>query len=59
MTAHESAADPSAKLQELDDDIDDARDRLAEEHGGGERRFIDDGALDEDQPVDNTIVPPG
>lgn len=59
VTRHESTDDPSAELRELGEDIDDARDELAEEHGGGEQRFIDNGRLDEDQPVDNTIVPPG
>lgn len=59
MTRPERTDEASDELRELDEDIEEVRDRLADEHGGGERRFIDDGALDEGQPVDNTIVPPG
>lgn len=59
MTADDRTEEPAARLWALEEDVDEARRRLVEEHGSGERRFIDDGALDEGLPVDNAIVPPG
>jgi hypothetical protein len=44
------------RLDELQEDIDEARNDLAEELGENERAFIEPGKAG---PVDNTIVPPG
>ena len=51
--------DREEELAHLGEEIDEVRDRLAEEQGEKGPRFIDDGALSEDQPVDNTVAPPG
>jgi hypothetical protein len=44
------------KLDELQGDIDEARQHLADEQGETERKFIESG---DRGPVDDTIVPPG
>lgn len=64
---------PEQLLQAVQDEIDDVRRRAAEdglgekgekreegeEGGEGEKKFVEEGAEDEDQPVDDTIAPPG
>jgi thioredoxin reductase len=47
------------KLDDLDQEIDEVRDRVADEQGEKGPRFIQDGAVDQDQPVDDAIAPPG
>lgn len=60
MTHHEQADRPAAeRLDVLGEEIDDIRDRVADDQGEDEARFIDRGRLDRDQPVDDTITPPG
>jgi hypothetical protein len=47
------------RIDQLDEQIQDAKEGLDEQTGETEeRRFIDSGAAD-DETVDNTIVPPG
>lgn len=60
MTAYDDADRPAAeRLDELGDEIDELRTRVAEDQGEDEQRFIESGEEDAGQPVDNTIVPPG
>lgn len=60
MTHHEHADRPAAeRLEDLGDEIDDLRDRLADDQGEPGPRFVQQGRLDDDQPVDDTITPPG
>lgn len=60
MTAYDDAERPAAeRLDELGDEIDEIRNRVADDQGENEQRFIESGREDADQPVDNTIVPPG
>ena len=48
------------KLDHLEDEIDEVRNRIGSEVGGeDEPLFIQQGRLSEDQPVDDTIAPPG
>ena len=56
----QAVEDPGERLQGLQDEIDAVR-RRAEEDGvdQGEERFIQEGEASEDQPVDDTIAPPG
>ncbi|HVF74232.1 MAG TPA: NAD(P)/FAD-dependent oxidoreductase [Acidimicrobiales bacterium] len=57
MTQHQDAERPAAaRLDELGDEIDGIRTRT---EGGDEHTFIQQGHLDEGEPVDNTIAPPG
>jgi len=51
--------DPERQLDELGHEIEDVRHRIDEEEGESGPHFIDDGAADRDQPVDDTIAPPG
>jgi hypothetical protein len=52
---------PQALLDALGDEIDDVRRRTADDDSShpGEERLIEEGEVDRDQPVDDTIVPPG
>jgi hypothetical protein len=60
MTRHEHADRPAAeRLEDLGDEIDDLRDRLADDQGEQGPRFVQQGRLDDKQPVDDTITPPG
>jgi hypothetical protein len=54
MTQHEND-----NLEHLEQEIAEVRDRVAEEQGENEPLFIQEGAASEDQPVDDTIAPPG
>ena len=57
MTQHHDAERPAAeRLEELGDEIEDVRSRTDGEDGP---RFIQEGRLDNDEPVDNAIAPPG
>ena len=48
------------RLDQLGDQIKDVKDDIPESQGGSTRRhFIDSGTEDADQPVDDTIAPPG
>jgi thioredoxin reductase len=47
------------QLDHLEEEIDEVRDRVADEQGENEPRFIQQGAADDAQPVDDTIAPPG
>ncbi|HET7488125.1 MAG TPA: hypothetical protein VFJ85_09360 [Acidimicrobiales bacterium] len=46
-------------LQKLQDDIDEVRRRADIAPDQEERAFLDEGEADRDQPVDDTIAPPG
>jgi thioredoxin reductase len=60
MTDHIDAERPAAEhLDELGDEIDEIRTRLAEDQGENEPLFIESGRQDAGQPVDDTITPPG
>ena len=60
MADHETPEELQKKLNHLDEEITEVKDHMPESEGGSPRRhFIDDGARDRDEPVDNTIVPPG
>lgn len=60
MTAYDDAERPAAeRLDDLGDEIDEVRARVAEDQGEDEPRFLESGEADAAQPVDNTIVPPG
>lgn len=60
MTAYDDAEHPAAaRLDDLGDEIDEIRDRVAEDQGEDEPLFIESGREDADQPVDDTIAPPG
>jgi hypothetical protein len=63
MTQQHDATPPveeqRAELDHIGEEIDEVRDRLAEEQGEKGPRFIDVGEESEDQPVDDTIAPPG
>lgn len=60
MTHHEHAERPAAEhLDDLGEEIEGQRDRLAEDQGEKGPRFVQQGRLDRDQPVDDTITPPG
>jgi thioredoxin reductase len=59
MTDQTDPASARAELDHLEEEIDDVRRRVAAEHGETGPRFIDDGSESEDEPVDNTIAPPG
>ncbi|MGQ0519535.1 MAG: NAD(P)/FAD-dependent oxidoreductase [Actinomycetota bacterium] len=52
---------PQQLLDALGDEIDDVRRRTAGDDPSrpGEERFIEEGEADRDQPVDDTIAPPG
>ena len=47
------------RLEALQDDIDEVRRRVGDPLDDGDRSFVEEGEADEDQPVDDTIVPPG
>lgn len=47
------------RLQALQEDIDEVRRRVADPLDDGDRTFIEEGEADKDQPVDDTIAPPG
>lgn len=48
------------QLDQLEDEIDEVRNRIGSEVGGEDGpTFIQEGELSEDQPVDDTIAPPG
>ena len=56
------ATEPEDKLEDVQETIDEAKRSAAEavpELDKDERRFYETGEEDEDQPVDQTIVPPG
>ncbi|HEV7886301.1 MAG TPA: NAD(P)/FAD-dependent oxidoreductase [Acidimicrobiales bacterium] len=59
MTQQRDEGAARQEIDQLDREIDEVRNRVAAEHGEDEPRFIDEGALSEDQPVDDTIAPPG
>jgi thioredoxin reductase len=60
MTQHQDAERPGAeRLDEMGAEIDEIRDRVADQQGENEPLFIQEGELSEDQPVDDTIAPPG
>lgn len=50
---------PDDPLQALQHDIDEVRREVDMPADQDERAFIDEGEASEDQPVDDTIVPPG
>ena len=47
------------RLEALQQDIDEVRQRVADPTDQGEERFIQEGGADDDEPVDDTIAPPG
>lgn len=47
------------RLEALQEDIDEVRRRVADPTEQGENMFIQEGEADDDQPVDDTIAPPG
>ena len=47
------------RLEELDEEIAEAREQLKEQTHAGERYLFEDGASDDPKEVDDTIVPPG
>ena len=47
------------ELDRLDGEIDEVRNRVAAEQGENEPTFIQEGRESEDEPVDDTIAPPG
>ena len=47
------------KLDELEEEIQDVRHRLAEDAGEVGPHYVDVGEADKGQPVDGNIVPPG
>lgn len=54
--------DPTSARQDLDhlgEEIEEVRERVAAEEGEREPTFIQEGELSEDEPVDDTIAPPG
>ena len=60
--AHPNERDDASarqRLDHLDTEIDETRERIAAEDGEREPLFIQEGRLSEDQPVDDTIAPPG
>ncbi|MDQ1438396.1 MAG: hypothetical protein QOK43_2025 [Acidimicrobiaceae bacterium] len=59
MTQQQDEAAARQDLDHLGEEIDEVRERVAHEQGEKGPRFIDEGALSEDQPVDDTIAPPG
>jgi len=58
MTDHDKQLDQDRKqLHDLEEEIDEVRQRTPEHQMTNERHFIDPGARDDIE--DNTIVPPG
>ncbi|MGI8685519.1 MAG: hypothetical protein ACR2MO_10605 [Acidimicrobiales bacterium] len=55
----DAPAEEKDRLKALQDDIDDLRKRVADPLDQGDRSFIEEGEADEDEPVDDTIAPPG
>jgi thioredoxin reductase len=51
--------DPEVQLDELEHEIEDVRHRVDAEEGVSGPHFIDDGAADQGEPVDDAIAPPG
>jgi len=59
MTQEPDAQSAQQDLEHIGDEIDEVRNRMAAENGEDEPTFIQEGELSEDQPVDDTIAPPG
>lgn len=60
MTEYRDAERPGAeRLGQIEGEIDEIRNRVADQQGENEPRFIQEGELSEDEPVDDTIAPPG
>ncbi|MGI8686854.1 MAG: hypothetical protein ACR2MO_17485 [Acidimicrobiales bacterium] len=55
----DETADGKDRLQALEEDIEEVRRRVGDPLDQGEDTFIEEGDADEDQPVDDTIAPPG
>lgn len=59
MAQEQNADRARQELDQLGDEIHEVRNRVAEENGEDEPLFIQEGRESEDQPVDDTIAPPG
>ena len=57
--ADKQLAEDHKRLDQLEDEIEEVRRATPEYKEQHERHFIDDGAADDEEEVDNTIVPPG
>jgi hypothetical protein len=56
----QASASPEGRLEALQEDIDAVRRRVADDTvGEGDEAFIQEGEASEDEPVDDTIAPPG
>lgn len=47
------------RLEALQEDIDEVRQRVADPIDQGDEKFIHEGDAGDDEPVDDTIAPPG
>lgn len=55
-----AGATPEERLDHLQEDIDEVRRRAEDDVADqGEHQFIQEGEASRDEPVDDTIVPPG